>query len=58
MTWKQIEAAREARLWATQIIIPTTMAVIMVASIPEAREFVADKANGVKQFVKTKFKKK
>jgi hypothetical protein len=57
MTWKQIEAAREARLWATQIIVPTAMAVVMVASIPEARQFFAEKANGVKTFVKAKFKK-
>ena len=58
MTYKQIEAAREARLWVTQIIVPTAMTVVLAASIPEAREFFADKAYGVKKFITTKFKKK
>lgn len=53
MTWKQIEQAREARLWVTQIIVPTAMTVVMVASIPEAREFFADTAKKIK----SKFKK-
>ena len=44
MTWKQIEAAREIRLW-------------MVMAIPEAREAVTSKANSIKESVRKMFKK-
>lgn len=58
MTYKQIEASREVRLWIGQIVVPASAAVMMVVANPQARHFVADKARSVKKFVKSKFKKK
>ena len=49
MTYKQIEASREARLWITQVIVPAACVAMM---IPEVRETVITKA---KDFV-NKFK--
>lgn len=57
MTYKQIEAAREARLWVGQIIIPTIVGIVTVATIPEVREAVAAKANAIKDKIKAKTSK-
>ena len=57
MTYKQIEASRELRLWLGQIIIPAIGVGVMVMSMPEVRQTVADKTNSIKQSVKNKFKK-
>ena len=54
MTYKHIEASREARLWLTQIVLPITAVVMMV---PETRNAVMTKAKEAKQFIKTKFKR-
>lgn len=54
MTYKQIEASREARLWLSQIIIPAMCITMMV---PEAREVVVTKAKEVKRSIKTAFTK-
>lgn len=54
MTYKQIEASREARLWLSQIIIPAMCITMMV---PEAREAVVTKAKEVKRSIKTAFAK-
>lgn len=54
MTYKQIEASREARLWLSQIIIPAMCITMMV---PEAREAVVTKAKEVKRSIKTAFTK-
>ena len=54
MTWKQIEASREARLWLSQIVIPAMCITMMV---PEAREAVVTKAQKVKKSIKTAFTK-
>ena len=45
MTYKQIEASREVRLWITQVLIPAFGVAMM---IPEAREAVVAKAKEVK----------
>lgn len=55
MTYKQIEASRETRLWIGQVIVPA-MALIMAVS-PEARQAVSQKAVRIKQAIKDKFKK-
>ena len=52
MTYKQIEASREVRLWVTQVVIPTVCIVMM---IPEARKAVVDKAKEVNSKIKSKF---
>ncbi len=54
MTYKHIEASREARLWLTQIVLPITAVVMMV---PETRNAAIAKAKEAKQFIKTKFKR-
>lgn len=54
MTYKQIEASREARLWIGQVILPIVMAVMLV---PEAREAVVDKVKTAKKNIENKFKK-
>lgn len=51
MTYKQIEASREVRLWITQVIIPAFGVAMM---IPEAREAVVAKARDVKDRIKYK----
>ena len=54
MTYKQIEASREARLWIGQVILPIVTAVMLV---PEAREAVIDKAKTAKKNIEDKVKK-
>lgn len=55
MTYKHIEASREARLWLTQVILPVFTVVMLV---PESRKVVLTKAEEVKKVIKTKFAKK
>lgn len=57
MTWKQIEASREARLWITQVVVPAATVVGAAMAIPEVRHTVVEKAKSVKQTIKKKFKK-
>lgn len=57
MTYKQIEASREARLWIGQVIVPAAVGVAMVLSKPEARDFVKEKYNSLKEKISTKFHK-
>ena len=53
MTYKQIEASREARLWITQIVVPALgMATALVATVPEFRTAVVAKAKDVKSKIK------
>ncbi len=58
MTYKQIEAAREARLWIGQIVIPTVTLVASTLVIPEVRQMVAAKANEIKRSIDERMKKK
>ena len=51
MTYKQIEQAREIRLWIRDILVPATLAATTVLSIPEVREAVSAKANEIKNEV-------
>ena len=48
MTYKQIEQAREIRLWIRDILVPATLAATTVLSIPEVREAVSAKATDIK----------
>lgn len=54
MTYKQIEASREIRLWVTQVIIPAIGVTLM---IPEAREAIVTKAKEAKDKIKSTFHK-
>lgn len=58
MTYKQIEATREVRLWIGQIIVPAaTLATTILATNPELRNAAANKVKGVKDSIKGKFSK-
>ena len=56
MTWKQIEASREARLWIGQVIIPAVVGVMAVS--PEARQMVNAKYVQVKNTIRRKLEKR
>lgn len=55
MTYKQIEASREARLWLGQIVLPIVTVVMMV---PETRKAVVDKVKSAKKNIENAFTKK
>ena len=58
MTWKQLEAKRERRLWLTQVVIPAIGFVATLAVMkPELVENVKTKAKDSVEKIKTKFKK-
>ena len=57
MTYKQIEASREMRLWIGQVIVPAAAAAIAIASNPQTRNYVSKKYNNVKSRIQKKFKK-
>ena len=44
MKYKHIEAAREARLWIGQIVVPLVTVGLTLMSIPEVRNNVFDQA--------------
>ena len=56
MTYKQIEASREVRLWIGQIIVPAITLVATSMAIPEVRQAIAAKAKSIKQSIENKFK--
>ena len=57
MTYKQIEAGRETRLWIGQIIVPALTLATSVLAIPEVREAVSEKLKDMKYSVKKRFRK-
>lgn len=56
MTWKQIEASREARLWIGQVIVPAVVGIMAVS--PEARQTVKAKYVQVKNAIRRKLEKR
>lgn len=56
--WAKIERSREARLWLTQILIPTVGTGLMVWSNPESREFIKTKWIQGKTWVADRFQNK
>lgn len=56
MTYKQIEASREIRLWIGQIIVPAITIAVSTLAIPEVRQAVAAKARNVKENIERKIK--
>ena len=59
MTYKQIEATREVRLWITQIVVPIATTVIAASiAVPEVRQAVAAKCKSVKKSINKKLKRK
>lgn len=58
MTWKQLEARRERRLWLTQVIMPAVGFVTTVAVMrPDLVEKAKTKAKECTDKVKAKIKK-
>lgn len=58
MTYKQIEASRETRLWITQVIVPALgMVTALAATVPEFRQAVVAKAKDVKDRIKYRTRK-
>ena len=58
MTYKQIEASRERRLWATQIVIPAIALLTTTLVIPEVRQSIGEGFTKAKNKIKNKFKRK
>lgn len=58
MTYKQIEASREMRLWIGQVIVPAAAAVIAIASNPQARNYISEKYRNAKSCVQQKFERR
>lgn len=58
MKRKHIDAAREARLWIGQIIVPAATVVVSTLAIPEVRQAVATKAKDVKETIEWKMTKR
>lgn len=58
MTYKQIEASREMRLWIGQVIVPAAAAAIAIASNPNTRDYISKKYNNVKSRIQKKFDKR
>ena len=54
MTYKQIEASRELRLWIGQVIVPAVSVAAVVLANPDVRRVAAEKAESIKQKVRTK----
>ena len=58
MTYKQIEASREMRLWIGQVIVPAAAASIAIASNPQTRNYVSKKYNNVKNRIRSLYYQK
>lgn len=58
MKRKNIDAAREARLWIGQIVVPAITMITTTMAIPEVRQAVAAKANEIKQNIDSKINRK
>jgi hypothetical protein len=57
MTYKQIEASREVRLWIGQVIVPALAVGAMAMSKPEIRDKVNAKVKEVKNKIGLKLVK-
>ncbi|MFQ7396461.1 MAG: hypothetical protein ACLRNW_01340 [Neglectibacter sp.] len=54
MTYKQIEASRELRLWVGQVIVPAVTMAVALASIPEVRNAASTKLEQLKWKLKSR----
>lgn len=52
MTYKQIEASREARLWIGQVIVPAATAIGILMANPYIRNSIKKKASNLKSKIK------
>lgn len=58
MTYRQIEASREIRLWLGQVIVPTAVGVLIYLSNDDLRKELKHKCENAKNFIQTKVLKK
>ena len=58
MTYKQIEASREMRLWIGQVIVPAAAAAIAIASNQQTRNYVSEKYRNAKSRMRSLYYKK
>lgn len=56
MTYKQIEASRELRLWIGQVIVPAVTMAVALASIPEVGNTASRKLEELKWKFKSRSK--
>lgn len=49
MTYKQIEASRELRLWIGQVIVPAVSVTAVVLANPGVRDAAREKLDRIKQ---------
>ena len=49
MTYKQIEASRELRLWIGQVIVPAVTMAVALTSIPEVRNAASTKITQIQE---------
>lgn len=56
MTYKQIEASRELRLWIGQVIVPAVTMAVALTSIPEVRNAASTKIEKLKWKLKSRSK--
>lgn len=49
MTYKQIEASREMRLWIGQVIVPAVGVSVALLANPEIRQAASQKVEDIKQ---------
>lgn len=57
MTYKQIQAGHEVRMWMKDVIIPVAGAAAIVLSNPDTRQAISQKAFRIKCAIKRKLKK-
>lgn len=57
MTYKQIEASREMRLWISQVVVPVVGAAAIAWTNPDVRDYVGDKWAKTKEKVNSQFSK-
>lgn len=57
MTYKQIQAAHEARMWIKEVFVPVIGTGLVLASVPEVRETVKSGYQKAKENIQKKFKK-
>ena len=49
MTYKQIEASRELRLWIGQVIVPAVSVTAVVLANPDVRKVASEKLDNIKR---------
>lgn len=57
LTYKQLEASRETRLWISQIIVPAMLFGSTLLGIPEVRQAIKVKTSEISDFIRSKFQK-